>query len=95
MREDFKDVYKGFVNKYGEKSQRTQAIEEMSELIKELCKLDRFLGTEKEKEVKDNIREEIADVLNMVEQLEYIYGEEEIENIRNFKIERGKNLYLK
>ena len=95
MREDFKEVYHAFVAKYGERSQRMQCIEEMSELIKELCKLERYKGTNKEKEVVENIKEEIADVLNMVEQLEYVYGEEDIEKIRDAKIERGKNLYLK
>ena len=95
MREDFKEVYHAFVTKYGERSQRMQCIEEMSELIKELCKLERYKGTDKEKAVIENIKEEIADVLNMVEQLEYVYGEEDIEKIRDAKIARGKNLYLK
>ena len=72
MREDFIEVYEGFLSKFGEKSQRYQCIEEMSELIKELCKLDRYIGTDKESIVVENIKEEIADVLNMVEQLEYI-----------------------
>lgn len=95
MRKDFIDVYEAFANKYGEQSQRYQCIEEMSELIKELCKLDRYKGTDKESQVVENIKEELADVLNMVEQLEYIFGEDDIENIRTQKIERGKNLYLK
>ena len=94
MREDFKNVYKDFADKYGLKSQMQQCIEEMSELIKELCKYERNVGTEKETETINAIKEELADVLNMVEQLEYCFGEKDIEAIRDSKIERSKKLYL-
>ena len=94
MREDFKTVYADFEKKYGIRSQMQQCIEEMSELIKELCKYDRHLGTDKEQETINSIKEELADVLNMVEQLEYCFGEKEIEDIRSKKIERSKKLYL-
>ena len=46
MRDEFKPVYKGFIDKYGIRSQRQQSIEEMSELIKELCKFERYAGTD-------------------------------------------------
>lgn len=88
MREDFFDYYKMFIDKYGMDAQRLMCIEEMSELTKELCKLERFKGTIKEEEINNSIREEIADVLNMAEQLEYFYGEEIIEKIRLEKIKR-------
>ncbi len=94
MREDFKDVYKNFVEKYGLHSQMQQCIEEMSELIKELCKYERNLGTANEQKTIDAIKEELADVLNMAEQLEYCFGEKDIEEIRFNKIERSKKLYL-
>ena len=94
MREDFREVYKGFDEKYGLHSQMQQCIEEMSELIKELCKYERNVGTEKEPETINAIKEELADVLNMVEQLEYCFGEKDIEAIRDSKIERSKKLYL-
>lgn len=94
MREDFKNVYKDFADKYGLKSQMQQCIEEMSELIKELCKYERNIGTDKESDTIAAIKEEIADVLNMVEQLEYCFGEQDIEAIRDSKIERCKKLYL-
>ena len=94
MREDFKNVYKDFADKYGLKSQMQQCIEEMSELIKELCKYERNIGTDKEEATIAAIKEEIADVLNMVEQLEYCFGEKDIEVIRDSKIERSKKLYL-
>ena len=88
MREEFKDVYQMFIDTFGFESQRLLCIEEMSELTKELCKINRYSGTDREEQILANIREEIADVLNMVEQLQYYYGEEEIENIRKAKIDR-------
>lgn len=94
MKEDFRNVYADFETKYGLDSQIQQCIEEMSELIKELCKYNRYKGTDKESQVLLSVKEEIADVLNMVEQLEYCFGETDIENIRNMKIERSKKLYL-
>ena len=94
MREDFRSVYADFEKKYGLKSQMQQCIEEMSELIKELCKYDRTVGSDGEQQTIAAIKEEIADVLNMVEQLEYCFGEKDIEDIRTEKINRSKKLYL-
>ena len=89
MREDFIKDYQFFIEKWGIESQMLMAVEEMSELTKELCKFNRYKADkEKSKEILDNIKEEIADVLNMAEQLEYYFGEEEIEKIRKQKIER-------
>lgn len=95
MREDFKEGYKKFLDAWGEESQERMAIEEMSELIKELCKKirlerDDFSENNEEKLAKtiENVKEEIADVLNMAEQLEFFYGAEEIEKIREEKMKR-------
>ena len=95
MREDFKEGYKKFLDAWGEESQERMAIEEMSELIKELCKKirlerDDFSENNEEKLAKTikNVKEEIADVLNMAEQLEFFYGAEEIEKIREEKMKR-------
>lgn len=70
---------KAIINYYGVTNQKTKAIEEMSELIKAICKND----------VK-NIKEEMADVYVMLLQLRMIYGfsSEEIEEIKKEKIER-------
>jgi len=95
MRKDFIDAYKKFIEVWGENSQMLMAVEEMSELTKEICKFKRlenkYNPEDNEEKVKENLehlREEIADVLNMAEQLEFIFGEEEIEKIRKEKIER-------
>lgn len=94
MKEEFKEVYRKFVDKYGLDSQITQCIEELSELTKELCKYQRYRNSDKEKAVVENIKEEIADVLNMVEQLQFSFGIDEIEKIRKNKIDRSVKKYL-
>jgi NTP pyrophosphatase (non-canonical NTP hydrolase) len=93
MKEEYKDYYKRFLDRYGLTSQINMCIEEMSELTKALCKSMRDDYKENPK-LLDDIREELADVLNMVEQLEFCFGEKDIETIRNEKIERSKKLYL-
>ena len=89
MKNEFLPIYKDYIEKHGIESKMRMCIEEMSELTKELCKVQRYWGTEKQFEIENKIREEIADVLNMAEQLEYFFGEEEIEKIRQEKINRA------
>ncbi|MGN0961086.1 MAG: hypothetical protein ACI4PF_02665 [Christensenellales bacterium] len=88
MREDFIDIYDYFIKKWGIESQSRMCIEEMSELTKELCKLERYKDTDKETKIVENIKEELADTLNMVEQLIYYYGTDEIEKIRTDKLNK-------
>lgn len=80
--------YKKFLDKWGYDAQALMCIEEMSELTKALCKYDRYGKENAPKEVKDNVLEEIADVLNCVDQMKMVFGEEEIEKIRDEKIKR-------
>ena len=60
-----------------------------AKLIKEICKLERYRGTDKEPAIIQSLKEEIADVLNTVEQLYLFYGAEDIEKIRKEKLIRG------
>ena len=53
---------------YGEDMQLNICIEELSELIKDLCKVKRGIGN------LDNIAEEMADVKIIMEQLDIIFG---------------------
>ena len=70
-------------NFYGQHSQLMMAIEEMSELTKEICKYERFKGNEAK------LIDEIADVKIMVEQLEYILGvNKEVDARINYKLDR-------
>ena len=95
MREDFKESYEKFLDAWGQEAQERMAIEEMSELTKELCKKIRLIRDdfaektdERLKLTIQHVKEEIADVLNMTEQLEIYYGIEEIEKIREEKMIR-------
>lgn len=71
------------ISTYGSEHQQLVAIEEMSELTKELCKQYRGFDN------RDNIVEEIADVEIMLEQLVMVFGcRPEVNDIRAKKIER-------
>lgn len=94
MTDKFKEDYDLFYREWGVDSQIQMCIEEMSELIKALCKYGRSDIEDKNKSLT-NVKEEIADVLNMVEQLEFIFGVDEIEDIRQEKIDRTKQLLFK
>jgi len=61
------DLYERAINHYGSEAQMTMAIEEMSELTKEICKT--FRGSYNE----ENLVDEIADVEIMLEQLKQIH----------------------
>lgn len=65
---------------YGIDSQVMMIIEEMSELTKAFCKLYRGDGS------VDAVREEMADVKIMLEQMSMFYGE--TEDIEGQKLER-------
>ena len=66
--EDRKKVYQAALNKCGVDLQTMMAVEEMSELTKEICKIKRG------KMDLDALADEIADVTIMLEQLRGIYG---------------------
>lgn len=62
-----REIYESAIAKYGRAAQRMLAIEEMSELTKELCKWDRGLTD------IESISEEIADVMIMLKQLTIMF----------------------
>lgn len=87
----YKEVNQEFLDTWGYEAQSRMAIEEMSELTQALCKYERHKQNSKKlAKTVENIKEEIADVLNMVEQIQQFFGEQEIEQIRDQKIERTK-----
>lgn len=74
---------KAIANYYGIDNQILIAIEEMSELTKELCKYERKFHRERE------IAEELADVSIMVEQLIELFGvERNVSEIIDYKLNR-------
>ena len=87
MVNDNREFYKRCIDIWGEDAQIKMCIEEMSELTKELCKNWRK-GKNNTPEQIRNICEEIADVQNMADQMQMIFGEELVENFRKEKIER-------
>ncbi len=83
------EYYEIFRDAWGDEAQHNVCIEEMAELTKELCKLKRCgISGYKHEEVEQHIKEEIADVLNCVSQLEIMFGKDEIESIRDEKLKR-------
>lgn len=87
--EEVIDLYKKLIHRYGEK-QIVVAIEELSELQKELCKSLRG------KTNRENIIEEIADVLIMLDQviLYYRLDQQEIQKAVEYKVKRTKERLL-
>ena len=66
--EERKKIYQAAMRKWGVDLQTMMAVEEMSELTKEICKIKRG------KIDLDALADEIADVTIMLEQLREIYG---------------------
>ncbi len=91
MEQEYTEFYNKFLEAWGYDAQSNVCIEEMSELTKALCKYARFGKENAPQEVKNNVIEEIADVLNMVEQMQAYFGEAEVTKIRQQKMARTLN----
>ena len=80
------DTYKQAIELYGEHAQKLMAIEEMSELTKEICK--EFRG----KLDREHLIEEMTDVLITMDQMMIMYeiSVNEIKQMREGKLERLK-----
>lgn len=66
--EERKEVYSAALEKWGAELQATVAIEEMSEVAKEICKTLRGEGN------REHLAEEIADATIMLEQLRQMFN---------------------
>jgi NTP pyrophosphatase (non-canonical NTP hydrolase) len=85
------------IDKFGTSSQIDKAIEEMSELTKALLKERYARKTDYHFSAIDNVCEELADVIIMLEQVKIIFTErykaiskEDLQNMIDYKIERLK-----
>jgi len=87
--EERAEVYKEAQEKWGEWSQILVAIEEFGELITVLAKRNRNLNGA----TVEDIRNEIADAMVMLEHLQIIFGKEECEKIQRYKVERLKSWF--
>ena len=74
-------------DKLGKENILCQLSEECSELIKAISKCKRYGCVDK---YRDNLIEEIADVLIIINELQLIYdiSNDDIENIKKYKIDR-------
>ncbi|MCI5497120.1 MAG: hypothetical protein MR412_00820 [Firmicutes bacterium] len=84
----YQKYYDEFIKINGVEKEIILCIEEMSELTKALSKFLRYKGSEKENTIKDNIVEEIADVLNTCEQMQNIFGVDKVNAVREQKFKR-------
>lgn len=76
-------VYADAIDHFGIKAQMLMAVEEMSELTKEICK--NFRGADN----REQIAEEVADVTIMLEQLRIIFGfNDEVKKYMDRKVSR-------
>ena len=83
-----KPIYRKLLNKYGNILQIIVAIEELSELQKELTKFLRGTLLFKEQGF-ENISEELADVEIMLKQLKLIFNNEDsVKSFKRIKLER-------
>ncbi|WIF95149.1 hypothetical protein [Caminicella sporogenes] len=74
------DIYSKAIKVFGKETQLIKAVEELSELQKEICK---FLISR-----TGNVEEEIADVKIMIRQLEKVFDKEIIQKWEEEKIKR-------
>lgn len=85
----FTQTYTQLINHFGKRNQVIVAIEELSELQKELCK---YLRDDSD---LSHLTEEMADVEIMLEQLKIIFeNSKAIERVKNYKINRTQKRYL-
>lgn len=86
---EIKQIIKQMISKYG-KLQLVVAVEEMSELQKEICKDLRGKGN------REHIIEEMADVQLVLDELKEYYGisQEEIYRVKRAKMLRTEKRYL-
>ena len=87
MTQTEKDLYERNIQYHGIEQETTIAMEECSELIQAISKCKRYGCVDKH---RDNLIEEIADVLIIINELQLIYviSTDDIENIKKYKIDR-------
>ena len=84
IKQEHTDIMRDAIAYYGHLSQMLVAIEEMSEITKELLHYIR------DRNERENVCEEIADAIIMLCQMRIIFGEEDVDSMIAKKIERLK-----
>ena len=82
-----KELYERNIQYHGIEQETTITMEECSELIQAISKCKRYGCVDK---YRDNLIEEIADVLIIINELQLIYdiSNNDIENIKKYKMDR-------
>jgi len=86
-----RELYQKAIEKWGIELQLDMMIEECAELIHAIIHLKRELCPY----TLDMLREEIADVKIMIEQMEEVFNRKKIKKIFSFKLERLKQMLEK
>lgn len=92
-KEERLDLYEKSTKKWGEQAQIDQIIEEMAELTVALNKYKRmtFYKEPKNKEkVFENLYVELSDVSICLEQMIHLFGEDEVEKVKQSQLEKFK-----
>ena len=79
-------ILRDAVRTWGRDAQMLMMVEEMSELTKEICKFYRTTDDESASAVAGNIREEMADVQIMLDQMKIMFGR--VEPMMRAKLDR-------
>lgn len=87
MTKEEKDLYKRNIEYHGTEQETIIAMEECAELIQAISKCKRYGCV---KEFRDNLIEEIADVMFVIDEMKLIYNisDEDIQNIKQYKQDR-------
>ena len=86
-----KDILWRAIDTYGERAQMRQTVEEMAELAQAICKnwrVDRSEPLKEPCEVWENLVEETADCLIMLEQMRLMLGRDDVDEVIKAKIKR-------
>lgn len=86
-------IYDTLIKKFSPNAQMIVAIEELSELQKEICK---YLRNKEQLYLVKGLIEEIADVEIMLEQIKFLLSLDwQVEGMKDQKIRRTQERYLK
>ncbi|MBQ5317475.1 MAG: hypothetical protein J6K17_00075 [Oscillospiraceae bacterium] len=88
MSEELRELLWYIVSNYTFGQQREIFVEKCAEAIQAAQKLKRANGTADYEKAISHLREEVADVLIMAEQMRYFLGEEKVDGIIKSKLER-------
>ena len=89
-----RNIYQDAIDKWGETAQLDQMVEEMAELILAISKYKRQFNDSlldyQKVGVMENLYIEIADVKLMIEEMEYMFGKENVDKAYQKQVEKFK-----